>query len=281
MSHRHLEARPIAGALGAEIGGIDLGSLSDDAFEDVRAALRQHQVIFFRDQKLTPEEHLALTQRFGPLCDVPHASRRLEGYPDILEVLDKGTSGNKRNVGGDWHTDMPFLEHPPAQCILYARQVPVFGGDTQWTSLSAAYEDLSDGMRATLDTLQSVHSATRLAGSRFVGTYTREVRPPIEEMDREVLHPLVRTHVETGRRCLFVNRTTFLRFEGWTEAESAPLHEFLCQHVTRPEFTCRFRWTPNAVAIWDNRCTQHYAIDDYGAHARTMYRTTTAGERPV
>lgn len=281
MSYRHLQARPIAGALGAEIAGIDLRSITDQAFEEIRAALAEHQVIFFRDQSLSPDQHLSLTRRFGDLCDVPHASRRLAGYPDILEVVDKATSGNKRNVGGDWHTDMPFLERPPAQCVLYARQVPDHGGDTQWTSLSAAYETLSDGMRATLDTLRAVHSATRLAGSRFIGTYTREVRPPIEEMDREVLHPLVRTHVETGRRCLFVNRTTFLRFEGWTEAESEALHEFLCRHVTRPEFICRFRWTPNALAIWDNRCTQHYAIDDYGTSTRTMYRTTVTGERPV
>ncbi len=281
MGYRHLETRPIAGALGAEILGIDLGTVNDAAFEEVRDALRRHEVVFFRDQHLSPDAHLSLSRRFGDLCDVPHASRRLDGYPDILEVVDKATSGNKRNVGGDWHTDMPFLEHPPAQCILYAREVPGHGGDTQWASLSAAYDALSDGMRATLDVLQSVHSATRLAGSRFVGTYTREVRPPIEEMDREVIHPLVRTHAETGRRCLFVNRTTFIRFFGWTEAESEPLHAFLCAHVTRPEFTCRFRWTPNAVAIWDNRCTQHYAIDDYGTSTRTMYRTTVAGERPV
>ena len=276
-----LSVHPIAGALGAEISGARLTALSDDEFAELRAVLGEREVVFLRDQDLTPQQHLSLTRRFGRLCDVPHASRRLDGYPEILEVVDKGTSGNRRNVGGDWHTDMPFLERPPAQCILYAREVPEFGGDTQWASLTAAYEALSDGIKATLGTLQSVHSATRLAGSRFVGTYTRETRPPIEEMDREVVHPLVRTHAETGRKCLFVNRVTFLRFVGWSEEESAALHDFLLDHVTRPEFTCRFRWTPGTVTIWDNRCTQHYAIDDYGAGRRTMHRTTVAGERPV
>jgi taurine dioxygenase len=261
--------------------GVDLGTIADEALAEVHAALGNHDVVFFRDQTLTPEQHLGLTRRFGRLCDVPHASRRLNGYPDILEVVDKRTSGIGRNVGGTWHTDMPFLERPPAQAILYAKQVPERGGDTQWASLSAAYAALSAGLRATLESLRSVHSATRIAGSRFVGTYTREVRPPIEEMDREVVHPLVRTLPDTGRRCLFVNRSTFLRFDGWSETESQPLHEFLCHHVVRPEFTCRFRWSVNAVAIWDNRSTQHYAIDDYGDGVRTMYRTTVLGDRPA
>lgn len=281
MRNSQIEVRPVAGAIGAEIAGVDLGAMSDAAFAEVRAALVAHEVVFFRDQNLTPEQHLAVTHRFGPLCDVPHASRRLAGYPDILEVVDKTASGKGRNVGGNWHTDMSFLERPPAQSILYARAVPDRGGDTQFASTSAAYEALSDGMRRTLDTLRSVHSATKIAGSRHVGGYARELRPPVEEMDREVVHPLVRTHVESGRRGLYVNRASFLRFEGWSEAESEPLHEFLCQHVGRAEFTCRFRWTPNAVAIWDNRCTHHYAIDDYGGGTRTMHRTTVLGERPV
>ncbi len=281
MAYRHIEVHPIAGALGAEIAGIDLRSADDSAFDEFRQALRDHLVVFVRDQPLSPDEQISLTQRFGPFCEVPHASRRLKGHPDILEVVDKGTSGNPRNVGGDWHTDMPFLDRPPAQCILYGKTVPDHGGDTQWSNLCAAYEALSDGIKATLATLTAVHSATRIAGSRAAGRHRREVQPPIEDMDREVTHPVVRTHVETGRKCLFVNRPTFLRFTGWTEAESAGLHEFLCAHAARSEFTCRFRWTPDTVTIWDNRCTHHYAIDDYAGATRVMHRTSVLGERPV
>ncbi len=280
MTYRHIEVEPISGALGAEIRGIDLRSAAADAFDEVRAALNRHLVVFFRGQTLSPEAQLDLTRRFGRIGKVPHASRLLAGYDDILETRNKADANRSRNVGGSWHTDMPFLERPPAQCILYGKDVPEYGGDTMWASLQAPYEALSDGLRATLEHLRSVHSATRIAGSRHIGPIERQVKAPIEDMDREIEHPLIRTHVDSGRKCLFVNRTTFLRFSGWIEAESAPLHDYLCDFVTRPEFTCRFRWTPNTVAIWDNRCTQHFAIDDYGGAARNMYRTVVAGERP-
>ena len=280
MTYRHIEVEPISGALGAEVRGIDLRSAAADAFDEVRAALNRHLVVFFRGQTLSPEEQLDLTRRFGRIGKVPHASRLLAGYDDILETRNKADANRSRNVGGSWHTDMPFLERPPAQCILYGKDVPEYGGDTMWASLQAPYEALSDALRATLETLRSMHSATRIAGSRHVGPIERQVKAPIEDMDREIEHPLIRTHVDSGRKCLFVNRTTFLRFSGWIEAESAPLHDYLCDFVTRPEFTCRFRWTPNTVAIWDNRCTQHFAIDDYGGAARNMYRTVVAGERP-
>jgi taurine dioxygenase len=281
VTYRHIDVAPIAGSLGAEVDGIDLRSMPDPALQEIRTALHRHLVVFFRGQSLTPDEQRTLTRRFGPIGKVPHASRLLAGYDDILEIRNKADAARNRNVGGAWHTDMPFLERPPSLCLLYGKDVPDHGGDTLWASLQAAYDALSDGLRTFLEDLHAVHSATRIAGSRHVGPIERQVKAPIEEMDCEWEHPVIRTHVESGRKCLYVNASTFLRFSGWTEEESAPLNDYLCDFVTRPEFTCRFCWTPNTVAIWDNRCTQHYAIDDYGRAARNMYRTVVTGERPV
>ncbi|MGI9424958.1 MAG: TauD/TfdA dioxygenase family protein [Hyphomicrobiaceae bacterium] len=281
MTKQDFQIEPIAGALGAEISGVDLRSLSDATLQFVRGTIHRYLVVFFRDQELPPDDHLQLTRRFGPVGAVPHASRLLSGFDEILEVRNKADAGRSRNVGGSWHTDMPFQETPPSYCILYGKDVPSYGGDTLWSNLQAPYEALSDGLRASLDGMRAIHSATRIAGSKHKGPIERQIKAPLGEMDREVDHPVVRTHTESSRKCLYVNASTFIRFVGWSEDESAPLHDYLCRFVTRPEFTCRLRWTPNTVAIWDNRCTQHYAVDDYGAAPRNMYRTVVAGERPI
>ena len=279
MSAAHV--RPIGGALGAEVEGLALDDLGDAQFAFLAGALDQHLVLVIREQRLDPDAQLALARRFGPLSDVPHASRVLAGYPDVLEIRNKVETGRASNTGGVWHTDMPFLDRPPAQTILFAVVAPPHGGDTMWTNLFLAYERLSPGLRAVADGLRSVHSATRVAGSRAPGRGERERQASLQEMDREVEHPLVRRHPVSGRRSLFVNRSTFLRFSGWHEDESLALHEHLLEHATRPEHTCRVRWRAGTVVIWDNRFTQHFAIDDYGTAERTLHRVVVEGERPV
>ncbi len=276
-----IKVTPFSGALGAEIENLALDALGNEGFATLSEALDEHLVVVLRGQHLRPDAQLGLARRFGPVCEVPHASRLLDGYPDVLEIRNKAETGRERNAGGTWQTDMPFLERPPAQTILFCVAAPEAGGDTLWTNLYRAYEALSPGLRAVADGLRSVHSATRVAGSLAPRRIERERQPPLEEMDREIEHPLIRRHPARGRRCLFVNRSTFQRFAGWNDDESRALHNFLCNHATRPEFTCRVRWQPGTTVIWDNRFTQHFAIDDYGTAPRTLHRVVVRGERPV
>ena len=285
-NYRHLTVNPISGALGAEIQGVDLSKpMSDDAFEEVRNALHENLVIFFRGQALTPEQHIAFSRRFGELLEVPFV-RALEGHPAILPVMKGKAEKTKRNFGGLWHTDMSYSEIPPMGSALYGRIIPPFGGDTMWANMYKAYDSLSDGLKQILDKLQGVHSPVRSYGA---GGAVVNNGDPAHKMDvrtdgrasAEVLHPVVRIHPATRKKALYVNRTYTLRFDGLTEEESAPLLQFLYEHLSRPEFTCRFRWTPGSLAVWDNRCTQHLAMNDYDGFDRELHRTTIAGDKPI
>ena len=278
-----IAVKPIAGALGAEIRGVDLsGPLSDAAIGEIRAALLEHQVIFFDDQHLTPEQQLDFGRRFGAL-QVHEFVEAMEGYPEILEVRKEPEE--TRNFGGGWHTDVSYLERPSLGSVLYALEVPEYGGDTLFASQYLAYDTLSDGMKRMLDGMIAVHSARRPYGPN--AKRAQEYGPSSmrflfdEAALAEIEHPVVRTHAETGRKALYVNRTFTLRFKDMTEEESAPLLNYLCDHAVRPEFTCRFRWRPNAIAFWDNRCVQHNAINDYRGQRRVMHRVTIEGERPI
>lgn len=281
-----LDIRPIAGALGAEIHGIDLSQpLSDADFGQIEQALHDHLVIFFRDQQLTPEQHKAFSQRFGHLLEVPFV-RALAGHPEILPVMKGKTEKTKRNFGGLWHSDMSYSEIPPLGSALYARVIPPYGGDTMWTNMYAAYEGLSDKLKEVLTGLRAIHSPVRSygAGGAVVNNgdpaHKMEVRTD-ERASAEVSHPVVRVHPGTGRKALYVNRTYTVRFEGMTEEESAPLLDFLYQESVRPEYTCRFRWQAGSLALWDNRCTQHLAMNDYNNFDRELHRTTISGSRPI
>ena len=278
-----ISVSPIAGALGAELGGIDLsGPLSDDLVAEIRAALLRHHVIFFRDQHLTPAQHLAFGRLFGEL----QVHDFVEGMGDNEEILEvRKEAEEKRNFGGGWHTDVSYLERPALGSVLYAREVPEYGGDTLFANQHLAYETLSDGMKAMLEGLTAIHSARRPYGPNAERAHDygpSSMRFNFSEAAlAETEHPVVRTHVETGRKSLYVNRTFTIRFKDMTEAESAPLLNYLCDHAVRPEFTCRFRWRPNSIAFWDNRCVQHNAINDYHGRRRVMHRVTIEGERPV
>ncbi len=286
MTYQTIETHPIAGSLGAEITGVDLsGPLSNAAAADVRQALWDHKVIFFRDQELSPEDHLRIAGLFGEVYRVPFVKAR-DDYPDIIDIVREAEDAGKYNFGGVWHSDASFDECPPMGSVLYSLESPPYGGDTLWVNMEAAYEALSAGMKALLDGMKALHSAERNYGS---GGYFNDANKqstgmainPSETGDKRIAHPVVRTHPETGRKSLYVNPVYTHSFEGMTEEESAPLLEFLYAHARRPEFTCRFDWTTHALAIWDNRCTMHFAISDYDGFRRHMNRVTIAGERPV
>jgi alpha-ketoglutarate-dependent taurine dioxygenase len=283
MAYEAIAVAPVAGALGAEVTGVDLAApLPDAVIGEIRRALLDRQVVFFRDQNLTPEQHLAFGRRFGAL-QIHDYVEAMPGYPEILEVRKEPEE--KRNFGGGWHSDVSYLERPSLGSVLYALEVPDWGGDTMFANQYLAYEALSPGMQRLLDGLVAIHSARRPYGpnaerAQDYGPSSMRFRFSAEA-EAEVEHPVVRTHVETGRKALYVNRNFTIRFKDMTEAESAPLLEFLYEHAARPEFTCRFRWRPGSVAFWDNRCVQHYALNDYHGRRRLMHRVTIEGERPV
>jgi taurine dioxygenase len=282
--YNHFDLRPLAGALGADIYGVDLASPGETALADIKRAFADYLVLHFHNQKLTPEQHVALTKRFGPTSRSPYI-KHMDEHPDIIAVLKEADEARISTFGNAWHSDFSFLEEPPLGSLLYAREVPSHGGDTLFANMYLAYEALSDGMRRMLDPLKAVHSgkpygvngvSTDLKVSRSIGIERN--RP---EADREILHPIVRLHPVTKRKALFVNSIYTTRIEGMTVEESRPLLDFLFDHAIRPEFTCRLRWRGGDLAMWDNRCAMHYAVNDYDGQRRLMHRTTIAGERPM
>ena len=275
---------PLSPACGAIIDGVDLsGVLSNRVVADIRQALHDHLVIFFRNQDLSREEHKAFGRRFGTL-NVHPQYLGLETDPEILPVLKEADV--PANIGGVWHSDVSNLPEPPMGSILYGHDVPPVGGDTMFANQYLAFESLSSGMRALMEGMKAVHSSRALTDTDSVraqnatrSTKLREDLDPVADRIDSV-HPVVRTHPETGRKALFVNRAFTVRFDGMTEEESAPLLDVLYQHSARPEFTCRFRWEPGSLAFWDNRCVMHYALNDYPGHRRYMERVTVNGDRP-
>ena len=278
MRNAPFEVRRIAGALGAEIHGVDLSAdLSDGMVAALRQALLDHLVIFFRDQDLPPARFLALARRFGTPIEYPFV-RGIEGFPEIIAVTK--LPHETVNFGGVWHSDTTYLSQPPMATLLVARETPPIGGDTLFANQYLAFESLSSAMRTLLSGLRGVASSAKADSSR-----TREdrIRSDGTAEARKLLtaqHPAVRTHPETGRKALYVNVAHTVSFAGMTEDESAPLLNFLFRHQIRPEFTCRFQWRPGSLAIWDNRCAQHYAMNDYQGHKRMMQRITLAGDTP-
>ena len=285
MTYQTISVKPISGALGVIVEGVDLSQDLDNATaSDLHQALLDHCVIFFRDQHLTPEQHLRLGRRFGTL-NVHEFVEAMTGHPEILVVAKN--EADTKNFGGGWHSDVTYLDKPALGSILYALEVPAYGGDTMFANQYLAYEALSSGMRHMLDGLTAIHSAGHVYGLGARHDYARFDELSAMKMlysktaHREVEHPAVRTHPETGRKCLYVNGAFTTRFKDMTVEESRPLLQFLYEHAVRPEFTCRFRWETNSVAFWDNRCVQHYALNDYHGQRRVMHRVTVNGDRPV
>jgi len=272
-----IEVKPVAGALGAEIHGVDLASaLSEQTIAEIRRAWLAHLVVYFRDQELDADAFMAFAKTIGEPVEYPFV-KGMEGYPEIITVAK--LPHETVNFGGVWHSDTTYLERPPMATMLIAREVPPFGGDTLWASMYAAYESLSPALQTLIADLWAVNTSAMADVSK-----TREDR--IKDSGYEDLreysakHPVVRTHPETGRKALYVNPAHTERFVGMTVDESRPLLQYLFQQATRPEHTVRFHWEVGSLALWDNRCAWHNPINDYQGYTRVMHRITLAGDVP-
>lgn len=269
----------VAGALGAEIGGVDLSRpIHAETVHVLRQALLDHLVLFFRDQELTSDNYLAFAKAFGQPVEYPMI-KGIDDYPTITEIAKLETE--LTNFGGVWHSDTTYLEEPPMGSMLYALEVPPHGGDTLFANQYLAYETLSPSLRSFLDGLTAVNSSAKADVSRTREDMIRHAGDGSAPRDYLSEHPVVRTHPETGRRSLYVNVAHTSHFKGMTESESEPILSYLFQHQVRPEFTCRFRWRAGSLAFWDNRAAQHNPINDYHGYRRVMRRITLAGDRPA
>ena len=273
-----IRVKPFASAVGALIDGIDLaGPVPEPVMATLRRALCDHGVLFFRDQRLSPEQHVAFARRWAAI-DINRFFAAVPGHPEIAEVRKEPTQTT--NIGGDWHTDHSYDLVPAMGSILLARETPASGGDTLFASMVAAFEALSDGLKATLRGLRAVHSSRHVfgaaAGYAKIGDAAGRIGNP-ERVTPDVVHPVVIRHPDSGREVLYVNPAFTTRFDGWSVAESEPLLQWLYRHAARPEFSCRFGWSPGSIAFWDNRSTWHYALNDYHGSRRVMHRITVAG----
>jgi alpha-ketoglutarate-dependent taurine dioxygenase len=278
MTYCTIEVKQIAGALGAEVHGVDLTRPPGaEQIAEIRRAWLEHLVLFFREQFLDPAAFLAFARAFGEPVEYPFV-QGLDGFPEIIEV--KKLEHERVNFGGIWHSDTAYLERPPMASMLLAREVPPFGGDTLFANMYLAYDTLSGGLKRLLEGLRAVNSSARADVSRTREDRIRSSGRASAVTEYVAEHPVVRTHPETGRKALYVNVAHTARFADMTEEESAPLLTYLYQHQVRAEHTCRFAWAPGSIAFWDNRCAQHNAVNDYQGHLRLMYRITLAGDTP-
>ncbi len=281
MNYETISVRPLAGALGAEIAGVDLRQpLSNRQWSEIHQAFLDYSAIYIRGQELGGEDMLRYARYFAEPAFYPF----VEGIPEFPQIFELRKEPEMTvNIGGAWHSDTTYLDKPPIGTMLYAREVPAYGGDTMVASQYLAYEALSPGMQAMLDGLTGIYSA-RMNGGRGgrVENKYMKMKDSVAKADEvEAEHPVVRTHPETGRKALYVSTRHTLRFKGWTDDESRPLLEFLQAHCTRPEFTARLRWEKGTITIWDNRCVQHFAINDYTGQRRVMWRLPVGAEAVV
>jgi alpha-ketoglutarate-dependent taurine dioxygenase len=279
MTGQRIAVAPVSGVLGAEVGGVDLASdLDDAAVAEIRQAFLAHHVLFFHDQELTPDQLMRFGRRFGELDTHPFVEG-MDSRPEVIEIVTEPEDAV--NFGGGWHTDVTFLDEPDLGSILYAVDVPPSGGDTLFADQHAAYDALSDTMKGLIGGLVGLHSAGPQYSPGGYSTRSRSMRTKNADRAGSVVrHPVVRTHPETGRKSLYVNRAFTTRIEGLRRDESEALLGYLLDHATREQFTCRFRWRAGSVAMWDNRSVQHFALYDYRGQRRRMYRITLRGDRP-
>ena len=290
----HIQALPLAAAMGAEIRGVNVAQMSDAQFDEVRLALFRHKMIFLRGQKLTHDEHEKFSLRFGPFA-VDAYTRGVPGHRDVHPLIKEADDASKMVFGEGWHTDSPFLPQPPSITILRSVEVPPFGGDTMWANsalayrmLSPAYRDLIQNLRVRFslrDVLTAAQSAVedrdtpigRLAATRSSERLSDDLMTKI----RGSVHPLVRTHPHTAEKALYVDTSYAINLEGLETEEAAPILRYLGEHLTQPAFTCRLRWEADMLVLWDNRLCVHQAYNDYQGHRRELYRTTVIGETPI
>jgi taurine dioxygenase len=283
MQYQTIQIERLAGAMGAEIKGVDLsGELGNQTRQEIHHAFLDHQMIYFRDQSLDAKKQVEITRLFGKPIAYPYLAG-VDGVPEAHELTK--TPSDAVNFGGVWHSDTAYKPCPDMGTVLYGIDIPDAGGDTLFANTYLAYETLSDGMKRLVDGLIGVNDSEALyPGGRanrigslanMKGAYNEGAQPMQSE------HPIVRTHPETGRKGLYISVAHTLRFKDMTVEESKPLIQFLGDHIHRPEFTCRLRWRAGTVAVWDNRCTQHFALDDYPGKFRRMRRVTIEGDKPI
>jgi taurine dioxygenase len=273
---------PVAGALGATVTGIDLAQVSEAAqLDELRQALADHLVVFLPAQDLTLDDLERVTDLLGGRDVTPFVDP-LEDRPYVIRVIKEPS--DVLNFANAWHSDLSYLPAPPAYTLLHARDVPDHGGDTVWSNQYLAYDTLSHGLKATLDGLSAVHSAGLAYGTGGlldqVQDLTSMAIAPSAEAYAEHVHPAVAVHPVTGKRALYLNPVYTTRFEGWTKEEAGALLAYLYRHSINENFTCRLRWSVGTLAIWDNRCTMHNALNDYSGVRREMYRTSVQGSPP-
>ena len=270
--YSRIRVEPLTGTIGAEVAGVDLRELDEGTFAEIRDAWLAHKVLFFRDQQLSQGEHVAYGRRFGELEIHPFIPAP-EGHPEI--VLLESTP-ERPSAAELWHSDVTWRVEPSLGSILFGRLIPPYGGDTLWADMEAAYELLDDATKDLIEGASAAHS--------FIKTFAR--RKTVEEIAElsqrypEAHHPVVRTHPVTGRRSLYVNTNFTERIDDMEPGESAALLERLYRQAHIPQVQCRFRWRDGSIAQWDNRCTQHYAVPDYGGFARRVERVTVSGDKP-
>ncbi|MDD9947339.1 MAG: TauD/TfdA family dioxygenase [Myxococcales bacterium] len=279
--YRYIEVHPQNGALGCELFGVNLAEpVRDEVMEEIHRAWLDHQVLFFRDQNITPAQQVDFARHFGELDTYPFIEP-LPDQPEVVPIIKE--PDNRFNFGGGWHSDTSYMPKPPKATMLRALEVPRRGGDTLFANQYAAYEALSPGMKDMLAGRRAVFTASQVHGSS--GYYRKadhpmDMKKPQDAVERRVDHPIVRTHPETGRRALYVSVPHVERFRQMSREESRPVLEYLCGHAVKPEFTFRFHWRPHSIALWDNRCVQHYALNDYAGQRRVMHRITIKGDMP-
>ncbi len=283
--YKTIDVRPLSGSIGAEIRGVDLTRLNQESYAEIHRAWLEHLVAVFPEQRLAPDEQIAFARRFGPVMIDPFI-KSSDDRPELMVVVKE--KHERAAFGESWHSDNAYLDKPPMASFLYAVEVPPYGGDTLFANQYAAYDALSPGLRATLDGLVGVFGphayAAAITGNYYGDHRTMKLRQDAsvaETLQSETEHPIVRTHPETGRKALYVNSSYTLRIKGWTAEESQPLLDYLYRHSVRPEFTCRVRWAPGTLTMWDNRCALHHPINDYHGQRRVMHRVTAEGDRPI
>jgi taurine dioxygenase len=275
-----INIKQISGNVGVEIHGVDLSKeVPDSLFNEIRDAFIENGLIFFRDQNLTPEEHIRFAKKWGKI-NINRFFAKVDGYEQIAEVRKE--PDQKGNIGGEWHTDHSYDQIPALGSILLAKEIPSNGGDTLFASMYKAYEGLSNGMKVTLESLNAIHSSRHIFGEG--SDYSKSSKGRIGNPQlaiQDAIHPVIITHPESKKKALYVNRAFTLRFEGWTDEESKPLLNYLYDHAANEENTTRFQWSPGSIAFWDNRATWHNALNDYHGERRLMHRITIEGSALV
>jgi alpha-ketoglutarate-dependent taurine dioxygenase len=294
LDHCHIEVKPLAAAMGAEICGVNVATITAVQFDEVRRALFRHKMVYLRDQPISHAEHEAFSLCFGPFAEDAY-TQGVPGHSNVHPLIKEADDASRMVFGEGWHTDSPFLPEPPSITMLRSVQVPPFGGDTIWANSALAYACLSETYQKLVerlevhfslrDVLEAVQNAVE-EGDSPIGRLakTRGAERLSDDLVRKIqgnVHPLVRTHPVTGEKALYVDGAYAIGIHGMLPEEAAPILKFLVDHLTQSAFTCRLRWEPHMIALWDNRLCVHQAYNDYAGQRREMYRTTVQGERPV